>query len=118
MTTKEHYDNHLAHFYSWMTGDFSAKSNEPRNFLADNAIKPTSNKIAVDLGSGHGLQSIPLAEIGFQVIAVDFNKQLLDELKANAGDLNITNVHQDIRRVKEIVNRPELMFAAATHFLI
>lgn len=80
MTVKEHYDNHLGHIYSWMTGDFQTKCNEFRNFLTDNFILPSTNKIAIDLGAGHGLQSIPIAEIGFQVLAVDFNQQLLDEL--------------------------------------
>jgi hypothetical protein len=26
MTVKEHYDQHLGRFYSWMTGDFLNKS--------------------------------------------------------------------------------------------
>jgi SAM-dependent methyltransferase len=109
MTVKEHYDNHLGHIYSWMTGDFQSKSNEFKNFLADNGIEPSSNKIAIDLGSGHGLQSIPLAEIGFQVLAVDFNKELLDELKANARDLRIKTINDDIKNVTIFANKPELI---------
>lgn len=109
MTVKEHYDNHLAHFYSWMTGDFYTKSNEFKKFLTDNSIKPTSNKMAVDLGAAHGLQSIPLAEIGFQVLAVDFNRQLLDELTINARDLHIKTINDDIKKVKEICSKPELI---------
>lgn len=109
MTVKEHYDNHLGHFYSWMMGDFQAKSNEFKNFLNENLIKPSSNKIAVDLGAGHGLQSIPLAEFGFQVLAVDFNQQLLDELKENAKDLKISVINDDIRKVRHFANKPELI---------
>jgi SAM-dependent methyltransferase len=109
MTVKEHYDNHLGHFYSWMTGDFQSKSNEFKNFLADNGIEPASNKIAIDLGAGHGLQSIPLAEIGFQVLAVDFNMELLDELKANARDLSIKIINDDIKNIKIFANKPELI---------
>lgn len=109
MTVKQHYDNHLGHFYSWMTGDFQSKSNEFKNFLADNGIKPSSNKIAIDLGAGHGLQSIPLAEIGFQVLAVDFNQGLLDELKANTRDLRIKIINDDIKKVKIFANKPELI---------
>lgn len=109
MTVKEHYDNHLGHFYSWMTGDFQTKSTEFKKFLTDNFIKPSSNKIALDLGAGHGLQSIPLAEVGFQVIAIDFNQILLDELKANARDLNITTINDDIKKVETFANKPELI---------
>ena len=109
MTVKEHYDNHLGYFYSWMTGDFLTRCNEFKYFLADNSIKPSSNKIAIDLGAGHGLQSIPLAEIGFQVLAVDFNQQLLEELKINAKDLNITVLNDDIKQIKFFANSPELV---------
>jgi 2-polyprenyl-3-methyl-5-hydroxy-6-metoxy-1,4-benzoquinol methylase len=109
MTVKEHYDKHLGHFFSWMSGDFQTRCNEFRQLLADNLILPSSSKIAIDLGAGHGLQSIPLAEIGFQVLAVDFSQQLLDELKVNAKDLNITTINADIRSVKGFANSPELI---------
>jgi len=65
MTAKEHYDNHLANFYEWMIGDFETKEKEQRDFFERNGIKPLQNKIAMDLGSGHGLQSIALALLGF-----------------------------------------------------
>lgn len=109
MTVKEHYDNHLGHFYSWMTGDFKTKSTEFKNFLNDNFVKPSSNKIAIDLGAGHGLQSIPLAEVGFQVFAIDFNQELLDELKVNAKDLDVTVINDDIKKVETFADKPELI---------
>lgn len=109
MTVKEHYDNHLGHFYSWMTGNFQTKCSDFKNFLVENSVKPTSNKIALDLGAGHGLQSVPLAEIGFKVLAIDFNQNLLDELKANARDLNITTINEDIKKVEIFANKPELI---------
>jgi SAM-dependent methyltransferase len=109
MTVKEHYDNHLGDFYSWMMGDFQTKTNEFKSLLTDNFIIPTSNKIAIDLGAGHGLQSIPLAEIGFQVLAIDFNQQLLDELKANAKDLDVTVINDDIKKVETFADKPELI---------
>ncbi len=109
MTVKEHYDNHLGHFYSWMTGDFHTKTNEFKRFLTDNFIRPTSNKTAIDLGAGHGLQSIPLAEVGFKVLAIDFNQLLLDELKVNAYDLDITVIKDDIKNVVTFADKPELI---------
>jgi SAM-dependent methyltransferase len=109
MTVKEHYDNHLGHFYSWMTGDFQTKNIDFKNFLINNFVKPSSNKIAIDLGAGHGLQSIPLAEVGFQVIAIDFNQQLLDELKINARDLDVRVINDDIKKVETFADKPELI---------
>ena len=109
MTVKEHYDSHLGYFYSWMMGDFQTKCNEFKKFLTDNFVKPSSSKIAIDLGAGHGLQSIPLAEIGFQVLAVDFNQPLLEELKVNAKDLNITVINNDIKKIASFANKPELI---------
>ncbi len=109
MTVKEHYDNHLGQFYSWMSGDFKTRCNEFKKFLISNSISPASNKIAIDLGSGHGIQSIPLAEVGFQVLAIDFNRQLLDELKVNAKKLNIKIINDDIRKADLFTSRPELI---------
>ncbi len=110
MTVKEHYDKHLGNFYSWMMGDFETKQNEFQNFLQENAINPSSTKIAIDLGAGHGIQSIPLAKLGFNVIAVDFNDQLLAELKINAKDLKIEILNDDIKKVKQFAKiEPELV---------
>lgn len=109
MTAKEHYENHLGHFYSWMAGDFQLKCNEFLNLLNENSILPSSNKLAVDLGAGHGLQSIPLAELGFKVLAIDFNQHLLNELEVNAKDLNIRTINDDIRHARNFRDRPELI---------
>jgi SAM-dependent methyltransferase len=92
-----------------MVGDFQTKSNEFKAFLVENSVTPSSNGIAIDLGAGHGLQSIALAEVGFQVVAVDFNQQLLDELKVNSKDLGITVLNDDIRKVAVFAGRPELI---------
>lgn len=110
MKVKEHYDTHLGNFYSWMAGDFEIKTQEFREFLSGNGIKPQRNKIAIDLGAGHGLQSIPLAELGFQVLAIDFNQHLVDELKSNAKGLAITTRIGDIRHIRQFSeNKPELI---------
>ncbi len=70
MNIKEHYENHLANYYSWMFGDFHAKLNENQRFFQRHSIKPISSKIAIDLGAGCGFQSIPLAKIGLDSIKI------------------------------------------------
>ena len=105
MTVKGHYDTHLADFYSWMIGDFDTQQEEFRQFLKNNAIIPSSTKKAIDLGAGHGLQSVSLAKLGFNVTAVDFNKQLLSELEINAKGLNVEILNDDIRNITHFADK-------------
>lgn len=96
MSTKEHYDNHLANIYSWMAGDFNSKVREFVELLDKSSIDPTSSKTALDLGAGHGIQSVALAKKGFEVTAIDFNQELLEELKQNSTDLAVNPIIGDI----------------------
>jgi SAM-dependent methyltransferase len=100
MGPKEHYDNHLASLYAWMLGDLQAKVEDFLKLFNANHIKPRKETIALDMGCGNGIQSLALAKIGFEVIAVDFNKALLEELMRNAEGLAISAVEDDIRNVK------------------
>ncbi len=110
MTVKEHYDDHLGNFYSWMMGDFKVKQQEFQDFLRANNIIPGSTRVAIDLGCGNGIQSVALAKVGFDVIAVDFNKQLLSELDVNRQHLPITIIEDDIQTVKKFgYASPELI---------
>ena len=95
-TVKEHYENHLGKHYSWMSGGFSKKLEENRKFFKDHNLWPRGSGIAVDLGAGSGFQSIPLAELGYQVIAIDLSSHLLAELKENAKDLSIEIINDDL----------------------
>lgn len=104
MSVKEHYDNHLGNFYSWMAGDFESKANEFQNFLLHHSVLPVHSKRAIDLGAGHGIQSIPLAKLGFSVLAVDFNRQLLSELEEKGKGLKIKTLNDDIKNVKRFSN--------------
>lgn len=108
-TVKNHYENHLAKFYAWMCGDFKMRCDEFKQLLITNNITPKTNGIAVDLGAGHGIQSIPLAQIGFKVHAVDFNAALLHELKQHAQHLPIEIFQQDIQDSNLFSINPELI---------
>ncbi len=100
-----------------MTGDLQIKSDELKKFLTDNFVKPSSNKIAIDLGAEHGLQSIPLAEIDFQFFVIDFNQELLDELKVNAKDLDVMIINDDIKNVETFADIPELIICCGDTLL-
>ena len=93
---KTHYDNFLATFYSWMLGGFDRKLADNRTFFHDHGIQSELSGVALDLGAGCGFQSIPLAEAGFKVIAIDTSHDLLTELKNNAGRLPIDTVEDDL----------------------
>lgn len=82
MTVKDHYDRYLGNFYSWTVGDFTEIQLMQEKFFLENEITPGISGLAFDLGCGHGINSIALANLGFSVRAIDFNLQLLDELKA------------------------------------
>lgn len=88
-TVKEHYDKHLGNFYSWMTGNLQEKIAEQEQFFKKVDISPVQSKMAIDLGAGNGLHSIALAHLGFAVKAIDFNVQLLAELKENTIGLTV-----------------------------
>ncbi|TGM16972.1 class I SAM-dependent methyltransferase [Leptospira selangorensis] len=96
-TPESHYENFLAEKYSWMLGDLSAKEKDQLELFRSFEISPQGNGVAWDLGAGSGIQSIPLEELGFQVLAIDFSEKLLSEIKARKPDTKIRTKVGDIR---------------------
>ncbi len=82
-TVEAHYQDVLSGVYSWMLGGFDIQLAKNRSFFENRHIQPKGSGVAVDLGAGCGFQSIPLAEIGYSVTAIDLDDNLLRELKAN-----------------------------------
>jgi SAM-dependent methyltransferase len=110
MDTKQHYEKHLAEYYSEMFGSFDEKLKENKDFFESHNIKPEDSKTSIDLGAGSGFQSISLAKLGFNVIAVDFSRKLLDELNIRKQNLNIETVEADIMDFGKYSNhKPELI---------
>ena len=109
-TVKEHYDRVLADVYSWMFGGIEGGIQKNQEFFKQHNISPTGSGIAIDLGAGCGFQSIPLAQIGYSVTAIDLNKKLLDELDRHLGEADIKTVEDDLINFEQYLNRqPELV---------
>ncbi|MFA6242885.1 MAG: methyltransferase domain-containing protein, partial [Candidatus Hydrogenedentales bacterium] len=95
-TALEHYENLLAEHYTWMYGGWDSKTEENRAFFRERGLLDGAEKVAIDLGCGSGFQSVPLAEAGYEVYAVDLCPTLLDEMRHRAGDLPITCVPAEL----------------------
>lgn len=98
-SVEEHYKKLLAPYYSWIHGGAEQQLSVYRVFFGRHAVHPPEDcGVAVDLGAGPGFQSIPLAELGYQVIAIDISRELLNELRQKAGGLSITVIQDDLLR--------------------
>lgn len=98
----EHYANHLAPIYVWTVGDFDAACACADNFYADIGLPPNGDGlVAVDLGCGHGIHSVPLARRGYRVLALDTSSHLLAELNAVVGELPIKTIAADLTQFSD-----------------
>jgi len=95
-TVIEHYDKVLSDVYSWMSGGFETAIQRNAEFIIKNNLRPEGSGIAIDLGSGCGFQSIPLAKAGYSVTAIDIDAKLLNELGNNCGELQINTIRDDL----------------------
>jgi len=91
-----HYDRLLGPIYTWMAGGFEAAAARSREQLSALGIASWPRGLAVDLGCGSGFQSVPLAQAGYRVLALDQCEGLLAELRSNAGDLPVRAVRDDL----------------------
>jgi 2-polyprenyl-3-methyl-5-hydroxy-6-metoxy-1,4-benzoquinol methylase len=101
MTVKQHYDNHLGEFYEWMTGDAEDLQQEWQTYFMQHTPAVRQESVAVDLGAGHGLQTVALANLGYSVKAIDFNKQLLTSLNRRAEQKYIQVIEDDFIHFKK-----------------
>lgn len=103
---KEHYDSLLASHYGWICGGSALARKRFATLLTELALTPTRAGLrALDLGAGNGIQSIPLAEVGYTVTAVDFCDRLLQELSedAVAAHLPVHTHCADIRHIASLI---------------
>ena len=107
-TVKEHYKEVLSDVYSWMFGGFDAGIQRNSEFIDRYRLTPKGSGIAVDLGAGCGFQSIPLAEAEYSVTSIDLDADLLQELKANSGTLDITTAQADLIDFDGIIKNKDI----------
>lgn len=98
---QQHYKDLLAAHYTWMQGGKDAYD-AYKQFFHEYGLTPKGSGAAVDYGAGSGFQAVALAELGFNVTAVDTSQELLDELTAYAQELNVNAVCGDMRNVGEV----------------
>ena len=102
-TSATHYETHLGPVYSWMLGDLEAAFARSAAEIEALAL-PAERGVAVDLGAGLGLHAVPLAQRGFEVVALDDCQVLLDELQSRRGSLAIAVHHADLLQFRRFLS--------------
>lgn len=102
----EHYENHLAPIYLWVVGGMDAAIARGQAELKSLGLRPSKNLQAIDLGAGFGMHSIPLANLGYSVLAVDSSETLLEVLRGHIGARAITTLREDLTSFKRHVGSP------------
>jgi SAM-dependent methyltransferase len=106
MQVKDHYEKLLGPVYSWMVGDIDVAMSRADAELEAIGLHTNASGIAVDLGAGFGMHSLPLARRGYQVMAVDSYEPLLNELVSRAGSLPIRTVNASLLEFKSHIAAP------------
>jgi SAM-dependent methyltransferase len=92
----EHYDRVLADHYAAMIGDFESAAAVETALFTGIGLGDGSGSAAIDLGCGTGLQSVPLARLGWRVTGIDSSAKLLAELEQRRGDLPIAIIQGEL----------------------
>lgn len=113
-----HYEELLARHYTWMLGDFDELVAEQHQLLEAHGASASETvdgaRIALDLGCGSGIQSVALAQLGYDtVLGVDLSRTLLAELESRALPFPaIRGVHADICAGLDRVAGPQTIATA------
>ncbi len=110
-STTDHYETLLADSYDWMQGGWSVRADDARSVLSGLDLQPVEpGDLAVDLGAGTGYQTIPLAEMGYEVLAIDSSPAMLSQLGDRIGALPITTATAEVARIADLIDRaPQLV---------
>jgi SAM-dependent methyltransferase len=109
-SVQEHYDRHLGPVYAWMAGGIEPAFERGRAELDAIGVQRSNGGVAVDLGAGFGMHSIPLARRGFDVVAIDSSAVMLEELSRQAGELPVRAIRDDLLSFPQhLSTQPELV---------
>jgi hypothetical protein len=100
-TVRDHYAEHLGPLYSWMVGGMEAAAARGSAELDTLLLSPKKGAWAVDLGAGIGMHTIPLANRGYSVLAIDTDESVLNELAAHAKNLVVRVEVADLVRFRD-----------------
>lgn len=103
----DHYQELLAEVYDWMQGGWESKVDQNRQLFQRLGVEASPSAAALDLGAGTGYQAVPLAELGFDVSAIDASATMLAQIPTEeplAG--SISTVTADIIEFEHHVDEP------------
>lgn len=92
---REHYRRLLAPIYVWMVGGVDAALARQRELARALGLSGRGGR-ALDLGAGFGATALALAELGWEVTAVDASDELLAELERLRGAAPIRCARADL----------------------
>jgi SAM-dependent methyltransferase len=106
VSVTQHYESHLAPIYVWMAGGIESAIARGRAEVDAVCSRPSGAQLAVDLGAGFGMHAIPLADIGYSVLAIDSSDALLDTLDKRVGTRPIKTIRDDLLSFKRHLDGP------------
>jgi len=102
----DHYANHLAPIYLWMAGGMDTAIGRGQAEVEAICPRPAEGQLAVDLGAGFGMHAIPLADIGYSVLAIDSSSILLETLRNHIGTRPVKTVQDDLLLFRRHLRSP------------
>ena len=102
----EHYASHLAPIYLWMAGGMDTAIARGRAEIDAVCPRPSKGQQAIDLGAGFGTHAIPLADIGYSVLAIDSSSILLEALRDEVGGRPVKSVQDDLLLFRRHLRSP------------
>jgi len=97
----------MMRLYNVIAKEFSATRSKPWKYIVEYAQKMQPYSIIADLGCGNGRHTIPYAQMGHYVIALDISKEMLNMTKSkllknkifcNADIIQASITHLPLRR--------------------
>ena len=105
-SVEDHYSNLLAPIYLWMAGGIDAALAQGADDVAQYVPVRTDENVAIDLGAGFGMHSIPLARSAYTVTAIDSSPALLAELRKYSEGLSVRAVEADLLHFRSHLSAP------------